>query len=291
MSHRPMNHRLGAHHYGKGRVRVMRLHRGSDRHTVNELTLSVTLFGDAFAPSYDNADNRPVVATDTMKNLAYVVAAETDGVETLSYLEALSDKYLTLYDHVQAVAIVSSETVWQRLNLDGRPHPHAFQQDGNGKPFLRIDRPRGGGGETEGGIDGRRIMKSTGSAFEDFLRDRYTTLPDVSDRFFATEMTARWAYSGPPADPAAERQAALTAMDRVFADTHSVSVQDSLYRMGCAALDAVPALANVTLAMPNLHYLPTRLDHFGIADSAHVFVPSDEPHGQIQATVERGAGS
>lgn len=286
-----MNHRLGAHQYGKGRVRVMRLHRGADRHTVNELTLAVTLFGDAFGPSYDQADNRPVVATDTMKNLAYVVAAETEGVESLSYMEALSAKYLTLYDHVEAVEIASWETVWQRLTLDGQPHPHAFQQDGNGKPYLRIHRPRGGGGETEGGIDGRRIMKSTGSAFEDFFRDRYTTLPDVSDRFFATEMKARWSYTGPPTDAAADRPAALSAMDRVFADTHSISVQDSLYRMGCAALDAVPALSSVTLAMPNLHYLPTKLDPFGIADSGHVFVPSDEPHGQIQATVERGEPS
>ena len=289
MSDRPGNYRLGTHHYGKGRVRVMRLHRGPDRHTVNELTLAITLFGDAFAPSYDQADNRPVVATDTMKNLAYVVAAETDGVDTLSYLEALSRKYLDLYDHVESVQVASQEAVWQRLTLDGRPHPHAFQQDGNGRPYLRIRRSRTGDGETEGGIDGRRIMKSTGSAFEDFVHDRYTTLPDVADRFFATEMTARWTYAAAPADPAGERQSALTAMDRVFADTHSVSVQDSLYRMGCAALDAVPALANVTLAMPNLHYLPTRLDAFGIGDSAHVFIPSDEPHGQIQATVERGA--
>ena len=289
MNDRPGNHRLGAHHYGKGRVRVMRLHRGPDRHTVNELTLAVTLFGDAFAPSYDRADNRPVVATDTMKNLAYVVAAETDGIDTLSYLEALADKYLNLYDHVESVEIASRETVWQRLTLDGRPHPHAFQQDGNGRPYLRVHRPRDDGGETEGGIDGRRIMKSTGSAFENFVHDRYTTLPDVADRFFATEMTARWTYATAPADPAGERQSALTAMDRVFADTHSVSVQDSLYRMGCAALDAVPALANVTLAMPNLHYLPTRLEPLGITDSAHVFIPSDEPHGQIQATVERGA--
>lgn len=289
MNDRPGNHRLGAHHYGKGRVRVMRLHRGPDHHAVNELTLAVTLFGDAFAPSYDRADNRPVVATDTMKNLAYVVAAETDGIDTLSYLEALSDKYLNLYEHVESVEIASLETVWQRLTLDGRPHPHAFQQDGNGRPYLRVLRPRGGGGETEGGIDGRRIMKSTGSAFENFVHDRYTTLPDVADRFFATEMTARWTYAMAPADPAGERQSALTAMDRVFADTHSVSVQDSLYRMGCAALDAVPALANVTLAMPNLHYLPTRLEPLGVTDSAHVFIPSDEPHGQIQATVERGA--
>ncbi len=287
MSHHPPGHRLGAHQYGKGRVRVMRLQRGPDRHAVNELTLAITLFGDGFAPSYDKADNRPVVATDTMKNVAYVVAAEMHGVDTLPYLEALSDKYLTLYDHVEAVDIASRETVWQRLTLDGEPHAHTFHQDGNGMPYLRIRRQRDGEGETEGGIDGRRIMKSTGSAFEDFVRDRYTTLPDVADRFFATEMMARWSYADPPSDPAADRLAALTAMDRVFADTHSISVQDSLYRMGCAALDAVPALANITLAMPNLHYHPTRLDTFGIADSSHVFVPSDEPHGQIQATVER----
>ena len=58
--------------YGKGRVRVMRVHRG-DRHEVRELTIMTLLDGD-FAAAYTEGDNRTVVATDTIKNIAYIVA-------------------------------------------------------------------------------------------------------------------------------------------------------------------------------------------------------------------------
>ena len=74
---------------------------------------------------------------------------------------------------------------------------------------------------------------------------------------------------------------------RVFASTYSHSVQDSLYRMGEAALAAAPDVREITLRMPNVHYLPIDLSPFGQDASGEVFLPTDEPSGQIEVTLRR----
>ncbi len=282
-----MSYRLTDHRHGKERVRVMRVDRRQERQDVSELDVKITLRGEAFGVAFDRADNSTTVATDTMKNLAYVVAAETGPGPALDYLEALARRFLDLYADIEQVAIEAWETVWRRMALNGVEHPHAFAQDGNGQPYLRVVRGQDGDGETVGGVDERRVLKSTGSGFTDFVRDRYTSLPETDDRILASALTARWHYRGLPEDAAADRTTILAVFDAVFADTYSVSVQDTMYRMGIAALDAVPTVDRVSLAMPNLHYLPTDLGRFGVEDSTFVFVPAADPHGQIEATVSR----
>ena len=76
-------------------------------------------------------------------------------------------------------------------------------------------------------------------------------------------------------------------MLEVFAGTYSHSVQDSLYRMATAALEAVPEIDEVSLACPNKHYLPIDLSRFGLDNENQVFLPTDEPHGQIECVVAR----
>jgi urate oxidase len=39
------------------------------------------------------------------------------------------------------------------------------------------------------------VLKTTQSAFTDFIRDEYRTLPDVNDRIFSTIVMATWEYS------------------------------------------------------------------------------------------------
>ena len=38
------------------------------------------------------------------------------------------------------------------------------------------------------------MLKSTGSSFEDFVRDEYTTLREVNDRIFSTSVDLRYTY-------------------------------------------------------------------------------------------------
>jgi urate oxidase len=38
------------------------------------------------------------------------------------------------------------------------------------------------------------VLKSAGSAFENFVRDEYTTLVEVDDRIFSTSVDLRYTY-------------------------------------------------------------------------------------------------
>lgn len=274
--------------YGKGRVRILRLARGADGvHTPRELTLRIMLTGD-FDRAWTAADNRTTVATDTIRNVALVVARENLDDESEVFCEALAARYLALYDVVATVTVDAEETRWRRLEPrgEGAPHPHAFLLAGNGRDTVRSIATRDAI-ETRSGITGFTFMKTTESGWADFVRDRYTTLPETDDRIAATSMVADWSWRDRPARFADARAALLDAMLGVFADTWSASIQDSLYRMGRAALEAVPELGEIALACPNKHYILANLAPFGLDNPNAVFVPTDEPHGQIECVVGR----
>jgi hypothetical protein len=79
----------------------------------------------------------------------------------------------------------------------------------------------------------------------------------------------------------------MAALLKEFAAHDSMSVQHTLFDMGKAALAAAPEIASITLTMPNLHHLLADLSPFGQDNPNHIFVPIDEPHGYIEATIER----
>jgi urate oxidase len=271
--------------YGKGRVRVMRVHRDGDRNEVRELSVQVMLEGD-FAASYTEADNRQVVATDTIKNIVYIVARENIAAETEPFGQILARRLLDRYAQVAAVSVILHETKWVRAAFAGAPHPHGFVLDANGRPFAEVLATRDEIAVTSG-IEGFTFMKSTQSGWENYVMDDYTTLPPTHDRLSATAMDARWTWASLPVDCPAANARVLGAMIEMFATTYSAGVQDSLYRMGEAALAAVPEVATISLACPNKHYLPVRLEPFGLSSDNCVFIPTDEPHGQIECVIAR----
>ena len=129
--------------YGKGRVRVMRIHRDGDRHEVSQLNVKAMIEGD-FARAYTHADNSTSVSTDTIKNVVNVVARENTGLCTEEFCQVLAKKYLDTYPQIASVAITAHETKWSRLSFGGKPHPHSFVLDSNGKPFVEVAAARGG---------------------------------------------------------------------------------------------------------------------------------------------------
>ena len=271
--------------YGKGRVRVMRVARDGERHEVREVTALTMLEGD-FARAYTAGDNTQVIATDTIKNIAYIVAREELGACNEEFGAKLAVRFLSRYEQVSRATVTLHETRWTRATIDGAPHGHSFTLDANGKPYARISATRDDV-EITSGITGYTFMKTTASGWTGFVQDEYTTLPETTDRIAATAMDAQWTWSKAPADYPGANAAVLEAMLLVFATTYSHGVQDSLLRMGEAALARVPELRQVTMVCPNKHYLPVRLDPFGMAADNMVFVPTDEPHGQIECTVGR----
>jgi urate oxidase len=272
--------------YGKGRVRVMRLHKAGDHHTVSELTIKAILEGD-FAVAYTKADNSTSVATDTVKNVINVVAHENIALPTELFCKAATDRFLDTYPQVEKVTVTARETKWTRLSISGREHPHSFTLDGNGTPFAEVVADRNGFAVTSG-VTGFTFLKTTQSGWSNYVKDGYTTLPETRDRLCGTSMDASWKWTTRLENYGAANAAVLATMLEVFATTYSESVQDSLYRMGEAALAAVPEVSEISMACPNKHYIPMNLSAFGIENKNEVFLPTDEPHGQIECTVGRG---
>jgi urate oxidase len=130
-------------------------------------------------------------------------------------------------------------------------------------------------------------LKTTKSAFTGFIRDKLTTLKPATDRIFGTCATVTWDFAIPAPDHAGTRARIVAALLRTFAAHDSQSVQHTLFDMGKAALDAAPEIARIKLIMPNLHHLLADLSAFGQDNPNHIFVPVDEPHGYIEATIER----
>ena len=275
--------------YGKANVRVLRVRRDGDRHRVRESRVTVILDGE-FSRAYTDADNTPVVATDTMKNLVNVLALQHVDAANEAFALTIAQCFLDRYRHVSEACVRVEETVWGRMRIEGREHGHGFVRAEGGTPFASATVTRSLR-EVEAGFDDFAIMKTTGSGFVDYLQDEYTTLPTTTDRILATRMAAAWRFEdgalrddgGYDTVAGAIREALL----RVFAGTYSHSVQDSLYRMGEAALAATPGIREITLRMPNVHYLPIDLSPFGQDARGTVFLPTDEPSGQIEATLRR----
>lgn len=276
---------LSHSYYGKAKVRVMKVTRAGAQHSLKELEVSVMLGGD-FEASYTGSDNRLVVPTNTMKNTVYVIAREKLGAETEEFGLVLGEHFLKTYPQVAQADIGLAERGWERMAVGAQPHPHSFVQRSAARMFAQIVCSRGGS-SVESGVEDLLILKTTGSGFEGYAQDRFTTLPPTKDRVMATKLKATWAYEKRPPSYSTTNGAILEAMLAVFALNYSPSVQATLYQMGEAALAAAPEISKVSLAMPNKHCLLVNLAPFGLENSNEIFVPTDEPHGQIEGTVVR----
>jgi len=173
------------------------------------------------------------------------------------------------------------------MSVDGSSEQTTFKLGGPEKQTVVAVREKSGPWSITSGIDGLTILKTTKSAFTGYIKDKLTTLKPATDRIFGTCATVTWDYASTAPDYARVRARIVAGLLKEFAAHHSMSVQHTLYDMGKAALDAAPEIARVTLTMPNLHHLLADLSPFGQENPNHIFVPIDEPHGYIEATVER----
>ncbi len=131
------------------------------------------------------------------------------------------------------------------------------------------------------------ILKSTQSGFEGYPKCEFTTLPETSDRIFATAVTSGWKWAKEPKSYNESNHRILEAMAGPFLEKFSPSVQTTMYQMGEEALKACPEIAEVSLQMPNKHCLLFNLKPFGMENPNVIFTATDEPHGQIEAVVRR----
>ena len=259
----------------------MKIIREGALHTIKELTVGVALQGD-FESSYTAGDNSLVVATDTMKNTVQALAKDHLGLETERFLAFLAHHFVTKYPQVHTAGVTASERVWGRLAA----HPHAFSASERAEPFAAATATAEGTVITSG-ISNLLLMKSTDSSFAGYPHCEFTTLQETQDRVLATSLTATWRWAAVPADYLAANATIQQAMLIPFANNHSPSAQTTLYEMASAALESCPELEEIHLAMPNKHFLLVPLDRFGMENMNEIFLPTDEPHGQIEAIVTK----
>ncbi|MEM6257476.1 MAG: factor-independent urate hydroxylase [Planctomycetota bacterium] len=274
--------------YGKHNVCVSKIKRdpaNPGHHTLVEAEVCAELEG-GFDSAYTEADNRSVIATDSIRNTVYAIAKD-DPWETIEgFGLALGQHFLRQYEHVDQATITLREHLWHRLN----GHNHAFTGSDRETPTATIVVKRGTAASVTSGVDDLMLAKTTQSGFSDFVEDEYRTLPDTDDRILATVLKAEWEYvdSSASSIPFAEHRGAIrAALLGTFTDHYSVSVQQTLYLMGAAALESCPAIEQITLTMPNKHHIRFNLEPLGRANENEVFVVTDKPSGFIHATVGR----
>jgi urate oxidase len=277
--------KLVSNRYGKARVRVLKILRKGATHTIKDVEVAVLLQGE-FESSYTSGDNSKVVPTDTIKNTINVLAKENLGHEIERFAIHLAEHFLKKYPQVHSAQIDIAERDWRRMEISGQHHPHSFVSGGEARMFARAVCGRDSR-TIQSGIRDLLILKSTGSGFENYPKDEFTTLRETSDRILATSFSATWTFEKLPENFRAANEAILSAMLTVFAENFSPSAQTTLFQMGEAALAACSEIGHVDLTMPNKHCLLIDLAPFGLENKNEVFVPTDEPHGQIEASVTR----
>jgi urate oxidase len=277
---------LGENKYGKSRVRVVKVKRRTEQHDFWEWTLEILLAGD-FESCFVAGDNSKILPTDTMKNTVYSLAQKSSTECMEEFGKELAAFLLDRNPQVSSATVKIWEKQWEHLRADGKAHPTTFVQSTGERQTAEITETRNSDACVHSGMENLVILKTARSAFEGFIKDSLTTLPEVSDRLFGTVLRARWKYSSANVAFASVRAAIRGCLLTTFAEHNSKSVQHTLYAMGDAVLAKIPQITDIELAMPNIHCLLADLSRFGQDNPNEIFVPIDEPHGTIEARIYR----
>ena len=260
--------------YGKHAVSVYRTDGVS---TLFAAEIGMTVRGQAFGPSYTEGDNTVVVATDSMKNFIHMTALEYDDPSLEGFLELLARRFMDTYAQAE------------RVELHGRDVPFArrseqsFQHVASDIGVAELALHRDGTIEHRSGREGLKLMKLTGSSFEGFVRDEYTTLPELRDRPLFVHLDVHWRNADFGARADGERIRDSVAM--TFAAFDSASIQELVHWMGVKALDAFPELAEISFVGQNRLWDTAQVSE---ADArVRVYTDPRPPYGQIELTLAR----
>jgi len=277
---------LGENRYGKAETRLVRVDRGADAHHVTDLTVTTALAGD-LARTHLTGDNSGVLPTDTQKNTVFAFARDGIG-DVESFALRLARHFVDTVPTVHRARVHIDAHSWDRVAVGGAPSHHSFRRAaGTRCATVTVD---GDATHVVSGVDDLVLMNTTDSQFHGFLRDSYTTLPEATDRILATAVSARWRHGSAdaPADGwSTAFDDALRNLVEAFADTPSLSLQQTLYAMGERVLTHRVELCEVRLALPNKHHFLVDLAPFGLDNPGEVFFAPDRPYGLIEGTVLR----
>ncbi|CAG4968619.1 unnamed protein product [Colias eurytheme] len=257
---------LSDHGYGKSSVKLLHVHRDGDIHAIREFEVSTELKLTSES-AYVVGDNKEVVATDSQKNTVYVLAKKY-GIKTPEEFGAVVvNHFLYTYRQVVEAKCHVIEYPWERLQA-GAPHNHAFIFSPIATRWCEVSQARHEAVKVKSGLSGLRVLKTTQSAFVDFVQDEYTTLSDAAERIFSTVVEAEWTY-----------------------DNMRTADFDNAW-LTKTVLEKVSEITWIRMTMPNKHYLNIDVSKFPAnvtkGDPRHyIYQPIDKPAGLIYAQLRR----
>ncbi|MER6125557.1 factor-independent urate hydroxylase [Streptomyces sp. NPDC001795] len=280
---------LGQNQYGKAENRVVKITRDGATHHIRDLNVSVSLSGDMDEVHYSGS-NANVLPTDTTKNTVYAFAKEY-GIESAEQFGIhLARHFVTSQEPIHRARIRIEEYAWDRIEHSGEG-AHSFVRKGQETRLTQITYD-GSSWEVVSGLKDLVVMNSTDSEFWGYVKDKYTTLPEAYDRILATEVSGRWRFNW--SDDAQEMpdweksyEQTKKHMLQAFAETYSLSLQQTLYRMGARIIDHRTEIDEVRFSLPNKHHFLADLEPFGLKNDNEVYYAADRPYGLIEATVLR----
>jgi urate oxidase len=280
---------LGTNQYGKAEVHLVRVQRDTVRHEIRDLTVSTALRGD-FTAAHVEGDQSAVLPTDSQKNTVFAFARERGITSPEAFALELADHFIGTVPAATGARVEVEEASWSRIEVDGSGHDHSFVRDGGGTRTTVVNVDGAGshrGAHVVSGVTDLVVLKSTGSEFHGFLKDRYTTLEETDDRVLATSLVARWRYRHTHVDWNTAYETVRSLLLSRFAEMHSLALQQTLYGMGEAVLEELPHVAEIRFSAPNKHHFLVDLAPIGVENPGEVFHAADRPYGLIEAAVVR----
>ncbi|MFE2926644.1 factor-independent urate hydroxylase [Streptomyces goshikiensis] len=289
---------LGQNQYGKAENRVVKITRDGDTHHIKDLNVSVALSGDMDDVHYSGS-NANVLPTDTTKNTVYAFAKE-HGIESAEQFGIhLARWFVNSQEPIQRARIRIEEYSWDRIATSDANSKfigsdevnHSFVRQGMETRVTQITYD-GTNWEVISGLKDLVVMNSTNSEFWGYVKDKYTTLKEAHDRILATQVSARWRFNWSDDEqrmPHWEKSYAETRkhMLQAFAETYSLSLQQTLYQMGSRIINHRSEIDEVRFSLPNKHHFLVDLEPFGLKNDNEVYFAADRPYGLIEATVLR----
>ncbi len=220
--------------------------------------IDVEVFGKNFLPAYTHGDNRMVVATDTMKNFILQQSLAFRGSTLEGFLTLLSQQFLATYPIMKQLRLTGRELAFEPAQVPLAEHTHfgdsnvLFSRSHDDFSMASMDFVADEGNfvmtSHRCGRVGLQLLKVTGSAFTNFARDIYTTLPERVDRPLFIYLDIYWQYTN-----VADMQEHFIPGEQVrdvvqvvFHEFVSESIQHLVHEMGLRLLTRFPQMAEVS---------------------------------------------
>ncbi|XP_070581881.1 uricase-like [Ptychodera flava] len=277
--------------YGKNGVKVLRVCRHGNMHHVKEVEVNTELTL-ATKKDYTHGDNSDIIPTDTQKNTVYALA-KIKGISSIEQFGIDLCSHFLTHPQVIKTSMYIEETPWKRIDNSGKEHVHAFILKPEAIRFCQVVQEKYGKPSVSAGLKGMKVLKTTNSGFEGFVRDKYTTLPEVKDRFFSTTVFCRWKYDNLFSldfDTAWET-VKNTILDEFAGPpergVYSPSVQMTMHLTANHAMAKISQISEVEMTMPNSHYFTIDMTKLGMENKDEVMLPADKPAGNIRLAMKR----